>query len=182
MTWIDAALVVTLAAITGLAAERRLVGLSVGIGGVLALRPLLALAQLNAWLALVAALLVGLVLALIARHVLPLARVSGTAARVAGGVGGFLLGLALVVALVTSLPIQRNPVEPTLIYYPPRNLPASVQPAVIDSLAVALGRDVLLQPLLAASPTYAEPAWRAQVFAALHRWFVVGEPWLEAGG
>ena len=47
MTWIDASLVLTVAAVTGLAAERRLMGLLVGLGGLAALRPLLVLADLK---------------------------------------------------------------------------------------------------------------------------------------
>lgn len=175
MTWIDAALALTVAALVGLGAERRLLGLLVGLGGVLALRPLLLLAALNPWLALVAALLVGLALALLGRHVLPLARVPGPFARVAGGLGGLVLGAALVLALVTSLPVQRNPVEPSLIYYPPRDLPRAVQQAVANSAAVDLGRNVLLHPLLDAQGAVAEGD--AALFALLHRWLVVGEPW-----
>lgn len=179
MTWIDAALVLTVAALVGLAAERRLLGALVGIGGALALRPLLVLADLNPWLALVAALLVGLALALLGRHVLPLARVPGTAARVAGGFGGLVLGVALVLALVTSLPIQRDVVERGVIYYPPNDLPRAVQGAVTRSAAVDLGKSVLLHPLLEAQGAVAEGD--ARVLALLHRWFVVGEPW-RAGG
>jgi hypothetical protein len=179
VTWIDAALVLTVAALVGLAAERRLMGLLVGLGGLLALRPLLVLGALNPWLAVVAALLVGLALALLGRHVLQLARVPGTFARVAGGAGGLLLGVALTLALVTSLPVQRNPVEPALIYYPPRDLPPVVQQAVAGSAAVAVGRDVLLHPLLMAQG--AVPEGRAALYGALHRWVVVGEPWQIPG-
>ncbi len=175
MTWIDVALVLTIAATTALAAERRLSGLLLGLGGVLALRPLLVLASLNPWLALVAALLVGLALALVGRHVLQLSRVPGPLTRVAGGFGGLVLGTALVLALVTSLPIQRNPVEPGLIYYPPRDLPTAVQHAVSGSTAIAVGRSVLLYPLLSAQG--AVPEAQEPVLAALHRWFVVDEPW-----
>lgn len=175
MTWIDAALVLTIAAVVALAAERRLSGLLLGLGGALALRPLLVLASLNPWLALVAALLVGLGLALVGRHVLQLARVPGPFTRVAGGFGGLVLGTALTLALVTSLPIQRNPVEPGLIYYPPRDLPGSVQQAVTGSAAVAVGRSVLLYPLLSAQG--AIPEGQEPVLALLHQWFVVDEPW-----
>ena len=179
MTWIDASLVLTVAAVTGLAAERRLMGLLVGLGGLAALRPLLVLADLNPWLALVAALLVGLALALLGRHVLQLARVPGRLARVGGAIGGFVLGLALVLALVTSLPVERNPVEPSLIYYPPRELPAVVRQAVAGSAAVAVGRSVLLHPLLVAQG--AVPDGQIALFDMLHRWFVVGEPWRATG-
>ena len=179
MTWIDASLVLTVAALTGLAAERRLMGLLVGLGGLAALRPLLVLADLNPWLALVAALLVGLALALLGRHVLQLARVPGRLARLGGAIGGFALGVGLVLALVTSLPVERNPVEPTLIYYPPRDLPPVVRQAVAGSAAVAVGRSVLLHPLLVAQG--AVPEGQVALYDALHRWFVVGEPWRVSG-
>ena len=179
MTWIDASLVLTVAALTGLAAERRLMGLLVGLGGLAALRPLLVLADLNPWLALVAALLIGLALALLGRHVLQLARVPGRLARFGGGIGGFALGIALVRALVTSLPVERNPVEPSLIYYPPRELPTVVRQAVAGSAAVAVGRSVLLHPLLVAQG--AVPDGQVALFDALHKWLVVGEPWRPTG-
>jgi uncharacterized membrane protein YeaQ/YmgE (transglycosylase-associated protein family) len=175
MTWVDLTLVLTVAAATALAAERRLAGMLVGLGAVLALRPLLLVAQLNPWLGLVGALLVGLVLALIGRQLLPLARVSGWATRLAGGVGGAALGIAIVTTLVTSLPIQRNPVEPGLIYYPPRDLPPPLQQAVAESELVTWGRSVLLFPLLDAQG--AIPGSQRATLAAFHGWFVVGEPW-----
>ena len=175
MTWVDLTLVLTVAAATALAAERRLSGLLVGLGAVVSLRPLLVLAQLNPWLGLAGALVVGLVLALIGRQVLPLARVSGWATRLAGGVGGAALGIVIVTTLVTSLPIQRNPVEPGLIYYPPRDLPPALQQAVGDSEFVGWGRSVLLFPLLDAQGTFT--AGQRASLAALHGWFIVGEPW-----
>jgi hypothetical protein len=178
MTWVDLALVLTVAAVTALAAERRLSGLLVGVGAVLMLRPLLVLAHLNPWLGLAGALLAGLVLALIGRHLLPLTPVSGWAARVAGGLGGATLGAAIVVALVTSLPIQRNPVEPGLIYYPPRDLAPAVQQAVANSELVGFGRSVLLFPLLDAQGAVEER--RRPTLSALHAWFVVDEPWRTA--
>jgi hypothetical protein len=175
MTWVDLTLVLTVAAATALAAERRLSGLLVGLGAVVALRPLLVLAQLNPWLGLAGALLVGLMLALIGRQLLPLARAPGWATRLAGGVGGAALGLAIVTTLVTSLPIQRNPVEPGLIYYPPRDLPPALQQAVADSEFVGWGRSVLLFPLLEAQDAFS--GGHRVALAALHGWFVVGEPW-----
>jgi hypothetical protein len=175
MTWVDLALVLTVAATTALASERRLSGLLVGLGAVAALRPLLVLAQLNPWLGLVGALVVGLALALIGRHVLPLAGVSGWGTRLAGGVGGAALGIAIVITLVTSLPIQRNPVEPGLIYYPPRDLAPSMQQGIAGSELVGWGRSVLLYPLLDAQGAVA--ADQRPSLAAVHAWFVVGEPW-----
>ena len=44
---------------------------------------------------------------------------------------------------------------------------------------MAVGRSVLLHPLLAAQG--AVPEGQVALFEALHRWFVVGEPWRAAG-
>ncbi len=175
MNWIDAALLLIVAATTAVAAERRLAGLVVGVGGALALRPLLLLAQLQPWLGLVGALVAGLALALLGRHLLPAGPRNAWWPRLVGGVGGAVLGVAIVVTLVTALPIQRNPVEPGLIYYPPRDLPPTLQRAVFESTLVRLGRSVLLFPLLDAQG--AVPAGERQALAALHAWTVVGEPW-----
>jgi hypothetical protein len=175
MTWVDAALLLIVAATTAVAGERRLAGLVVGVGGALALRPLLVLAQLQPWLGLVGALLVGLVLALLGRHLLPTGPRNAWWPRLVGGVGGAALGIAIVVTLVTALPIQRNPVEPGLIYYPPRDLPPALQRAVSDATLVRFGRSVLLFPLLDAQGVV--PAGERQALSLLHAWTVVGEPW-----
>lgn len=175
MTWLDAVLLLIVAATTAVASERRIAGLVVGVGGALALRPLLALAQLQPWLGLVGALVAGLALALVGRQLLPAAPRSAFWPRLLGGLGGAVLGTAIVVTLVTSLPIQRNPVEPGLIYYPPRDLPPSLQRAVAGSTLVDLGRSVLLFPLLDARGGIADG--QRPVLAALHAWTVVGEPW-----
>jgi len=175
MTWLDAVLLLIVAATTAVAAERRIAGLVVGVGGVLALRPLLALAQLQPWLGIVGALVVGLVLALVGRQLLPAAPRYARWPRLLGGFGGAVLGFAIVLTLVTSLPIQRNPVEPGLIYYPPRDLPGTLHRAVSESSLVAFGRSVLLFPLLDPRGGI-EPGERA-VISALHSVAVVGEPW-----
>lgn len=179
MTWIDATFVLTVASTTALASERRLSGLLVGAGGVLAFRPLLGLAQSNPFLALALALVTGLVLALLGRHMLQWGlRLPPLAGRLAGGFGGLVLGVAIVIALVTSLPIGRQPLSGG-IYYPPTDLPAAVQPAVSGSAAVAVGCSVLLQPLLQAHGD-AAPCQRSALLTLLHDWFVVGEPWAAA--
>jgi len=175
MTWLDGVLLLIVAATTAVAAERRIAGLVVGVGGALALRPLLVLAALQPWLGLVGALIAGLALALIGRQLLPAAPRHAAWPRLLGGLGGAVLGVALVVTLVISLPIQRNPVEPGLIYYPPRDLPAGLQRAVSGSTLVAFGRSVLLFPLLDARGGV--EAGERPAIAALHAWTVVGEPW-----
>lgn len=176
MSWLDLALVAVVATLTALGAERRLAGFLVGIGGVLLLRPLLLLGHANAFLALVAALLVGLGLSLLGRRLFRQQRGGQPLLRTLGGIGGLALGVALVLSLVTSLPIQRNDATNEL-YYPPRDLPAPLESAVRRSQMVLLGRDILLYPLLVRQgdvPTRGE-----RVMRGLHRLFVVGEPWNE---
>ena len=177
MSVLDIVLVLTVAVVAALGAQRRLTGLLVGLGGALALRPLLILADLNPWLALVGALLVGLGLALLGRQVLQLSRVPGVVAGVAGGIGGAVLGVAIVISLVTSLPIQRSPFNPNELVYPPDTLPAAVRPAVQRSALVGVGREVLFAPLLNGASALSRE--RAVVVDALHRWIVIGEPWRE---
>lgn len=177
MTWIDTTLVIAVASTTALASERRFSGLLVGLGGVLAFHPLLTLAQSSPLLALALALLTGLALALIGRHLLQRVRLPALVGRLAGGLGGLLLGLTIALALTTSLPIGRQPLSGG-VFYPPTDLPPAVQPAVSGSTAVDAGRSVLLFPLLEAqgevSPT------SSVLLSALHDWFVIGEPWNSA--
>jgi hypothetical protein len=175
MSILDVVLVLVIATLCALGAQRRLTGLLIGVGGALALRPLLILADLNPWLALVGALLVGLGLALLGRQVLQVSTAPGALTSVAGGFGGAVLGVALVLALVTSLPIQRSPFNPNELVYPPDTLPSFARPAIHGSTFVSVGRDVLFAPLLTGSS--ALPQGRAVVVDALHRWIVVGEPW-----
>lgn len=131
MTILDVALVLTVATLVALAAQRRLVGLMVGAGGALALRPLLMLGDMNPWLGLFGALLAGLGFALIGRMLLPLGGGRGWLVRLAGGAGGAVLGVAVVLTLVTSLPILTRRAQPQ-----PTALPVSGAP----SLRAAAGR------------------------------------------
>ncbi len=175
MSWLDLVLVLIVATLTALGAERRLAGLLVGVGGVLLLHPLLLVAHANPFLGLIAALLAGLGLSLVGRRLFRMNRGGAFATRALGGLGGLALGLALVLSLVTSLPIQRNPANPREIFYPPRDLPAPVGSAVRDSHLVLLGRDILLYPLLNRQGDV--HAGQERVLRGLHRLFVVGEPW-----
>lgn len=176
MSWLDLILVAVVATLTALGAERRLAGFFVGIGSVLLLRPLLLLGHVNPFLALVAALLAGLGLSLVGRRLFRQQRGGQALVRALGGVGGFALGVALVLSLVTSLPIQRNEATNEL-YYPPRDLPAPVSATVRRSQMVLLGRDILLYPLLEMQGDV--PVGEQRVLRGLHRLFVVGEPWSE---
>lgn len=175
MSWIDLVLVLIVASLTSLAAERRLAGFFVGLGGALLLRPLLLLAHANVVVGVLVALLVGLGLSVIGRRLYRQNRGGNALLTVLGGLGGLLLGVSLVIALVTSLPIQRNPANPTELFYPPRNLPGPVAKAVSDSRLVKMGRDILLYPLLVRQGDIGPAEQR--VFRGLHNLFIVGEPW-----
>jgi len=177
MSWLDLVLVAVVASVTALGAHRRLSGFFVGLGGVLLLRPLLVLAHANSFLALVAALLAGLGLSMLGRRLFQQNRGATWLMRSLGGLGGLTLGLALMLSLVTSLPIQRNPTNPSELFYPPRNLPAPISSAVLDSRLVLLGRDILFYPLL--SKQGRAEAGPQRLMGGLHRLFVVGEPWNE---
>jgi hypothetical protein len=182
MSWIDFALVLALVSIAALGAERRLAGFFVGVGGVLLLRPLLVLADLNPFMALVVALAAGLGLSLLGRRIGNQRRGRSWLFRVLGGIGGLALGLVLVLSLTTTLPIQENGTGQ--IVYPPR-IQGDVQPAmpqgygpisdaVNGSQLIGVGKRILLYPLLE-EPT----ASGNEIFRSLHSYLIVGEPWNE---
>ena len=175
MSWIDLILVLIVASLTSLAAERRLAGFFVGLGGALLLRPLLLLAHANVVVGVLAALVVGLGLSLLGRRLYRQNRGGNALLTALGGLGGLLLGVSLVIALVTSLPIQRNPANPTELFYPPRGLPGPVAKAVSDSRLIKVGRDILLYPLLVRQGDIGPAEQR--VFQGLHSLFIIGEPW-----
>lgn len=180
MSWIDVLAILLLAAAIALGAQRRLTGLLVGLGGALAVKPLLMLGSGRPWLGLLAALAVGLVLGLIGRQFLPGGRNGVLWQRIAGGFGGAALGLALVLGAATSLPVQRSPFDPNQLWYPPRDLHPLVQGAASRSYTLGVGRQILLYPLLDAQDMLPED--RRVMIRGLNRWLVVGEPWRGRGG
>lgn len=177
ITWIDATLVLMVAVFVAAGVHKKLIGLFVGVGAVLLLRPLLGLAASNIGLAAAVGLLLGLVFGLLGRRVGIDQSQNHWFFRVLGGFGGLLLGLAMLVALITSLPIQRNPANAAEIFYPPRNAPAGLASTFQRSRLVGEGRAILLYPLL---PSDGFNATQQRVYAGLHDWLVVGEPWLRA--
>lgn len=180
MSWIDPLLALLVAGLAALGASRRLTGLWVGVGGLLLLRPFLLLSQATPVVALILALLAGLLLGLLGRNLMPSLRTGVAWQQAAGAIGGGLLGVALVLTMVTSLPIQRSPFDPNQLFYPPRDLPAGIQGPVQGSWTVRLGRDILLHPLLEAQGSV--PEGRLAALRGLHRWLVVGEPWRPREG
>ena len=177
MTWLDVVLVAIPAALAVLGAERRLTGLALGAAAFLLLRPLVVIGTASPILALLLALVAGVVIALLMRTFVPFRRNGARVQQVAGGVGGFAMGVLLVLTLVTALPIQRNPINEREIFYPPRNLPAPVGQAVTSSRLVELGRDILLFPLLDGRMSFT--ATERTIYDGLHGYLVVGAPWEE---
>lgn len=178
VTWLDALLVLMVAVLTALGASRRLVGFTVGVGGVALLRPLLVVGSRDLWVAVVAALLGGVILAVIGQRIVPTSRRQGWGTKLLGGVGGALLGVTLLLALVTSLPLQLTKIseDQYSVVYPPERLAVDFK----GSPLVDIGRSIVLHPLLPAptpAETRATELWRA--YGALHAWLVVGEPWNE---
>lgn len=176
LTWIDLLLVVVVASVTALGANRKLIGLFVGLGGLLLLRPLLGLGQGNPWFAIAVAFVCGLALALIGRRLVAPGKGPDWLLKLGGGFGGLLLGAAIVVALVTSLPIQRNPANEREIFYPPRDVGNQLAVTLQRSSLVSMGRTILLYPLL---PEGTRSPQQRRVLDGLHRWVVVGEPWMD---
>jgi len=177
ITWLDAALVLMVAVFVAVGAHKKLIGLFVGVGAVLLLRPLINVANSNPGLAVALGLLLGLVFGLAGRRLGLGQGHTHWGFKALGGLGGLLLGLAMLGALITSLPIQRNPANAREIFYPPRDAPASLASTFQRSRLIAEGRSILLYPLL---PTDGLAAGPRRLYSGLHGWLVVGEPWLDA--
>ncbi len=174
ITWVDVILVLVLATFVAAGAHRKLIGFFVGVGGVLVVRPLLGVGHGNPWLAAALGLALGVALGLLGRRLYNPGRGAEWPFQVLGGIGGAALGLALLVALITSLPLQRNPANTAEIFYPPRNLPSSITTTLQSSPLITLGRTILFYPLL---PQEQYSAAERSAYSALHAWLVVGEPW-----
>lgn len=176
-SWIDAVLVLVLAVATAYGARRRMIGLVVGVGAVLLLKPLLVVSTRSPMLALAAALLGGVLLALLSQRMSSQTLRQRWPTMVAGGVGGFLLGAAMVTALVTALPIERAASDSRSIYYPPVNAPLGLSSALQRSpLVNQYGRTVVLLPLLSPADQGNSAVERA-VYQGLRTWFVASDPW-----
>jgi len=176
LTWLDVLLTLVVAVFVAVGVEKKLIGFFVGVGGVVALRALQGVWQSNPALAIALGVALGVGLGLLGRRLVAPGRGPVLLFKVMGGFGGLVMGLALVATLVTSLPIQRNAANPREIFYPPRDAPASLQAVIQRSPLIAAGRAILLYPLL---PADSFGAGEQRVYGALHRWIVVGEPWME---
>jgi hypothetical protein len=175
VSWLDIVLVAIPPALAVLGAERRLMGLALGVASLALLRPLVVLGTLSPILALVVALVAGVAVTVIVRALIPPRRTNLLAQQILGGMGGFAMGSVLVLTLVTALPVQRNPINEREIFYPPRNLTEPLGQAVTSSRLVELGRDILLFPLLDGRVGYTDA--ERTVYGGLHSYLVVGTPW-----
>lgn len=176
ITWLDALLVLMVAVFVAVGAEKKLIGFFVGVGGVVALRALQGVWQTNPALAIALGVAIGVALGLLGRRLVPPSRGPILAFKIMGGFGGLVMGLALLASLVTSLPIQRNAANPREIFYPPRAAPTAMLSAFQRSPLIAAGRAILLYPLL---PTEDFGANQQRFYGTMHKWLVVGEPWME---
>lgn len=173
VTWVDIVLVLMVAITTAFGAKRRLVALVVGAGGVLLLRPLLVVGSRDPWIALAAALVGGILLAVIGQRLVSPALRQRWPGAVLGGLGGLILGSALLVAIVVSLPIERSAANQNALIYPPSNAPLGLSEVLKRSPTVRMGRTILLYPLLEEP----EAEYQRTLYQGLRGWFVVGEPW-----
>lgn len=173
MSWFDILLVLSFSALIALGVQRRLMGLVVGLGAVLLFRPLLIVLNGSPYIALVFALIAGLLLGLGSRFFLVRRVGTGLPFQILGGIGGTLLGCLLVLSVVTSLPIERNVNQQ--IVYPPNSLPKVVSSAVRKSRFVTIGRGILLYPLLEPSSNFS--GGTKFVYKNLHDFLVIGKPW-----
>jgi hypothetical protein len=177
MSLFDVILIVVVASLTSLGTKRRLSGFLTALGGLVLFRPILMISSASPFVALLAALAVGFGLSWATRLLLiKVTRAQEGLTAYLGGVGGFLLGIALVLAMVTSLPVERN--FENRIYYPPQNLPSPLAQPVSSSRLVRVGRDILLFPLLDSQGGFEDRgSGERKVLQGLHAFFVVGEPW-----
>lgn len=173
MSWIDLLPLVLIASCTAFAAQRKLSGLIVTLGGLLVLKPLLLIGQVNALFAILIALPIGIALGVAGRYVSQRVQLSSLTETALGGVGGFCLGVTLTLALVTSFPLGRD--LNNRIVYPAPGMPLMIQRAVQESRFFTTGRDILLYPLLEAEGRI--PPEQRFMLRSFHSFLVVGRPW-----
>jgi hypothetical protein len=169
MTWLDLFLVAAFATLTALGAKRKLAGLVVGLVSVLLFKLLLVIFSGNVYIGLVFALLAGLLLGLASRFIMLRQRGMPLLSSLAGGFGGALLGLLLVLSVATSFPLGRD--VNNFVVYPDQTLPGQIR----NSQLVNVGRDILLYPSRELNGQIA--AGQKGLYQILHNFFVVGKPW-----
>src|SRR5690606_37037295 len=144
LTWLDALLVLIVAVFIAVGAEKKLIGFFVGVGGVVALRALQGMWQSNPALAIAVGVALGVALGLLGRRLVPPGRGPVLAFKIMGGFGGLVMGLALMAALMTSLPFKRFTTNPSAIDYPTDAVPVALQSAFKRSPLIRAGKAILL--------------------------------------
>lgn len=175
MNWLDIFFVVTLAGCIGLSAHKRLSGLFIGVGGAFLLRPLLSLAGINDFIALLAALLVGAILAVLARSIAPKLSFNVTVFKALGAVGGIVFGVALVLALAVSFPLDKQP-QGNYHFFHQRG-PRFLAHAAAQSHVVKLGRYALFYKLYDGTGNAIPQDANWGLVGLVNRFFVVQLPW-----
>lgn len=171
MTWFDILLLIIFATLIALGVKRKLAGFLIGLGGLLLFRPLLVVFEGNPLIALILALLAGLIFGLISRRLIFKRRGLDLPLSILGGIGGGLLGLLTVLSLITAFEVEPN--VNNVYEISARSIPAAAQSAVLQSRMVRIGRDILLYPLLEQQLPTAERS----IYRALHNFMVVRNPW-----
>lgn len=174
MNWLDIFFTITLAGCIGLSAHKRLSGLFIGMGGALLLRPLLSLAGINNFIALLAALLVGAILAVVARSLAPKLSFNTMVFKTLGAIGGLVFGVALVLALAVSFPLNKQP-QGSYHFFPQR--PRFIANVATESEIVKLGRYALFYQFYDGreNPIPEDAPWG--MVGLINRFFVVELPW-----
>lgn len=172
---LDALFFLIMVAVTSLAAQRKLAGLVVGVGSLIAYKPLMLLASRNIWASLIAGIVLAAALGFGGRLLAPMLRLKTLPATLLGALGGMLLSLLVVVGFSVSLPIRRD--LNNQIIYPPRVTSGALAKGIASSKILALGRNVLLYPLF--DPGIF-PESERPILSGMHNFFVSGEPWNQS--
>lgn len=170
---IDILLVLLWVFVVVLTSQRGLLGFIVALAGTVLLKPLQLLTVYSPPMALVAAVGLGLLIGSAGRFIPRISYRQPRWGYLLGAFGGVILGSALVLTLIVSLPLGRD--LNGALRYPSPDLP--YQSVFQNSRLVELGRVILLYPLLRESGEFS-PASRATL-GVLHTMFVVGQPWEE---
>lgn len=164
-----------LAGCIGLSAHKRLSGLFIGVGGALMLRPILGLAGVNDFIALLAALLVGAILAVLARSLAPKLSFNATIFKALGALGGLVFGVALILALAVSFPLDKQPQGNYHFFHQsgPRFLANEAQKSQI----MKMGRYALFYKLYDGTDNAIPEDVNWAMVGFINRFFVVHLPW-----
>jgi len=173
MTWFDFLLMAFMASLIALGVKRQMGGLLVGVGAMVLFRVLIAIStNSRSAVAIAFALIAGLILGLFGLKLNSI-KISELFKSILGGFGGVLLGILMLLAIITSLPLGKN-INDQFVY-PSQQLPRAVRSAVQESYFVDIGRNILLFPLLEKDNHFS--ASSAKIYRILHNLVVVVKPW-----